>query len=43
MKFTIAGAITSFYQTHHWNKPLNPIIGETYQAMGEDGSKWYLE
>ena len=29
--------------THHWNKPLNPILGETYQARSPDGSRYYLE
>jgi hypothetical protein len=43
MKFTVAGAISYIYSSHHWNKPLNPIVGETFQAAGEDGSQWYCE
>lgn len=43
MKFVVTGAIAYHEVTHHWNKPLNPIIGETYQASGTDGSRFYLE
>lgn len=32
MKFAITGSIAYLEPTHHWNKPLNPILGETYQA-----------
>ena len=43
MKFTVCGAMTYMHGIHHFNKPLNPMLGETYQAVGDDGSKWYLE
>ena len=43
MKFTICGAMTYMHGIHNFNKPLNPMLGETYQAVGDDGSKWYLE
>ena len=43
MKLVVAGSLSHFESTHHWNKPLNPIIGETYQAHSLDGSKYYLE
>jgi hypothetical protein len=39
----MAGAISYMHNSHHWNKPLNPILGETYQAVGDDGSMYYLE
>ena len=29
--------------THGFDKPLNPILGETYQARLEDGAMIYLE
>lgn len=43
MKLVVTGSICHFEPTHHWNKPLNPIIGETFQAESPDGSKYYLE
>ena len=43
MKLVITGSICFLEPTHHWNKPLNPILGETYQAESPDGSKYYLE
>ena len=43
MKMVITGSIAYLEPTHHWNKPLNPILGETYQAHSPDGSKYYLE
>ena len=38
MKFVIANSISYIYPTHCFDKPLNPILGETYQAEMEDGS-----
>ena len=32
MKMIITGNTAYLEPTHHWNKPLNPILGETYQA-----------
>ena len=32
MKFVVTASIAYLEPTHHWNKPLNPILGETYQA-----------
>ena len=29
--------------THQFEKPLNPILGETYQAIGQDGTHVFLE
>ena len=43
MKFVITASIAYLEPTHHWNKPLNPILGETYQAQSSDGSLYYLE
>ena len=43
MKMVITGSIAYLEPTHHWNKPLNPILGETYQAQSPDGSRYYLE
>lgn len=43
MKMIVTGSISYLEPTHHWNKPLNPILGETYQARSPDGSRYYLE
>jgi hypothetical protein len=34
MKYTIVGALAFFYFEKIFEKPLNPILGETYEAMG---------
>lgn len=34
MKFVIAHNISFFYKEKIFEKPLNPILGETHQAMG---------
>jgi hypothetical protein len=43
MKFVIAGSFAYNYPNHVWDKPLSPIIGETFQAYIADGSKIYAE
>lgn len=43
MILVIAASIALIYPTHQFEKPLNPILGETYQAVGEDGSIIYME
>lgn len=30
MKFVVCSSISWIYPTHHFDKPLNPILGETY-------------
>ena len=30
MKYVIASSVAFIYPTHHFDKPLNPILGETY-------------
>jgi hypothetical protein len=30
MKFVIASSVAFIYPTHHFDKPLNPILGETF-------------
>lgn len=32
--YVIAASIALIYPTHQFEKPLNPILGETYQAVG---------
>jgi hypothetical protein len=43
MKYVIGGSVAYIHYAHHWNKPLNPILGETYQSQGDDGAMIYLE
>jgi hypothetical protein len=41
--YIMTSSIAFIYPTHQFEKPLNPIIGETYQAIGEDGTMIYAE
>lgn len=43
MKLVMTQSLSFIYPTHTFDKPLNPILGETYQASLEDGSQVYLE
>ena len=43
LKLTIAGNFSWFVYNSIFQKPLNPILGETYQCVGADGTKIYLE
>jgi len=43
MKCVITGTIAYFYFEKIFEKPLNPILGETFEAYGQDGSKIYME
>jgi len=43
MKLTICGSLAYFYFEKLFEKPLNPILGETYEAYGQDGTNIYLE
>lgn len=42
-KYVITAAISPFFCSCFFLKPLNPVLGETYEAMFSDGSKIYLE
>lgn len=42
-KFTIIATLSCFHSSGVFLKPLNPILGETYEMLYEDGSKIYLE
>jgi len=43
MKNVITFSISYCYSAHTFEKPLNPILGETYQARMEDGTEVMLE
>ena len=39
----MVSSIAFLFPTHQFEKPLNPILGETYQGVGPDGTMIYLE
>jgi hypothetical protein len=43
MKFVIVNSFSYNEAVHTFDKPLNPLLGETYQAELPDGGKIYLE
>lgn len=43
MKLMMAHNVSFFYKEKIFEKPLNPILGETFQAMGQDGAMIYME
>lgn len=42
-KFCIVATISCFHSSSYFLKPLNPILGETYEMYYNDGSKIFLE
>jgi hypothetical protein len=42
-KFVIVAILSCFHNSSTQRKPLNPILGETYEMGYEDGSRIYLE
>jgi len=43
LKYTIVATISPFYSSGFSLKPLNPVLGETYEAMFSDGSNVFVE
>jgi hypothetical protein len=43
MKLVMTSFISFIMITHTWGKPLNPILGETFQATLDDGSTIHVE
>jgi len=43
MKHVITASYAYLYPCHMWDKPLSPILGETYQASLEDGTQIFTE
>ena len=43
MKLLMTHNVSFFYKEKIFEKPLNPILGETYQARGQDGAMIYME
>lgn len=42
-KYLIVASISSFHCSIFFLKPLNPVLGETYEAIFSDGSKIFME
>lgn len=40
-KFVVLATLSGFHKSSSFIKPLNPILGETYELEYEDGSKVY--
>lgn len=43
MKLLMTHNLSFFYKEKIFEKPLNPILGETFQAIGQDGAMIYME
>jgi hypothetical protein len=43
MKLVMTSTIALLYPCHNFEKPLNPVLGETFQAYNPDGSFVYME
>lgn len=43
MKLVMTTSLSFLYTCHRFDKPLNPLLGETYQGMHDDGSKIFME
>jgi len=43
MKFVMTTSLSFVQPCHIFDKPLNPILGETYQGRYPDGSKVFME
>jgi len=42
-KLVIVATMSCFHKSALFLKPMNPVLGETYEMLWEDGSKIYLE
>ena len=42
-KYVIVFALSALFRSSEQLKPLNPMLGETYECEWEDGTKFYLE
>lgn len=43
MKLVMTGSLSFVYPCHRFDKPLNPVLGETYQGYHNDGTNVYME
>lgn len=38
-KYVVVATLACFHKSSHFLKPMNPVLGETYEMLWEDGSK----
>lgn len=38
-KYVVVATLSCFHKSSHFLKPMNPILGETYELLFSDGSK----
>ena len=38
-KYVVVTTLSCFHKSSHFLKPMNPVLGETYEMLWEDGSK----
>ena len=38
-KYVVVATLSCFHKSSHFLKPMNPILGETYELLFNDGSK----
>jgi len=43
LKMIISAEIATAIYNKSFEKPLNPILGETFEGHGQDGAKIYVE
>ena len=43
MKLVMTTSLSFLYTCHRFDKPLNPVLGETYQGYHDDGTRVYME
>ncbi len=41
-KYVVVATLSCFHKSSHFLKPMNPVIGETYEMLWEDGCKVIL-
>jgi hypothetical protein len=42
-KYVVVATLACFHKSSHFLKPLNPVLGETFEMIWDDGSKVYIE
>jgi len=43
MKLVMTTSLSFLYPCHRFDKPLNPVLGETYQGILDDGTEVCME
>lgn len=43
LSYVMVSSVAFALKSHQFEKPLNPILGETYEALAPDGTRIFLE